>query len=184
MSSQPSPNNIEPVEIWSAIKGFEGFYEISTLGSVRSITRTVKNGNKTCTYHARILKQSIKTGYRSVCLCRDGRQYFPHIHRLLAQAFIPGSGQVVRHLDGDPKNNAISNLAWGSFSENENDKLLHGRRPLGESHPNSKINDDVVRKIRALKASGKSQLAIATMLGINRGVVGAVVRGQGWRHVQ
>lgn len=171
-------------EEWVSIEGFKGFYEINRLGDVRSITRTVKNGRKTCTYQSRILKQSCKAGYKSVCLCRDGKQYYLHIHRLLAKAFISGIGQVVRHLDGDPLNNSISNLAWGSFVDNENDKLLHGRRPRGETHPNSKITGDIVRKIRIFKSSGRSQLSIAAELGIGRGVVGTVVRDEGWRHIE
>ena len=97
---------------------------------------------------------------------------------------LPGIGEVVRHIDGDKGNSLPENLAWGSYKENEADKLRHGRRPMGEAHHNSKMKDGDVRKIRELHSRSFSQLKIAKALGLNRGVVGVVVRGEGWTHVE
>ena len=173
-------------ERWRQVLGFEGFYEVSNMGRVRSVCRLVNCLKGERVIEGRILKQRLgSSGYLSVMLSKGeaGETKTP-VHRLVAIAFIAEGGSIVRHLDGCATNNHASNLAWGTHADNEADKLRHGRRPMGEAHPNSKMTDGHVRKIRELSARGFSQLAIAKALGLNRGVVGYVVRGQAWNHVR
>ena len=175
----------EKRERWRPVLHWEGKYEVSDLGRVRSVARWVAARRGRRLIEGRVLAPYRKPeGYGRVELCDGPRQESHDLHRLVAYAFVAGAGDVVRHLDGDGSNNAASNLAWGSFADNEADKARHGRTPRGEAHPNSKMTDGHVRRIRELHARGLNQLQIAAALGLNRGVVGVVLRGEGWTHVE
>lgn len=99
--------------VWKPVVGFEGLYEVSSLGRVRN-----KKGE--------ILKQRIKrtncTCYKSVDLWKDGRYHKKYIHRLLAEAFIPNPDNLpmVNHKDEDGTNNFIDNLEWCTREYNVN----------------------------------------------------------------
>jgi len=108
-------------EIWKDIPGYEGAYQASSLGRIRSLDRYVncRSGYKRLA-RGRILRpgQYCKSGHVSVVLKR-GTGGKP-VHQLVALAFIGPrpEGADIRHLDGDPKNNAVSNLVYGSRTEN------------------------------------------------------------------
>jgi hypothetical protein len=109
---------------WAPAQGFESHYEVSSIGEVR---RTAPGrGART----GLVLTPEInERGYRSVKLRMDGARAKRWVHRLVCEAFHgkPPPGQVVRHLDGNPANNAASNLAWGTQAENAADTTAHGR---------------------------------------------------------
>ena len=118
---------------WLPIKGYEGLYEVSNLGEVRSLDRTVagKHPGTTSRRVGRILKPSVNPnfGYRSVGLWRNGRRELVGIHRLVMAAFVGPRpvGDHTRHLNGDPSDNRLENLAYGTPSENQMDRIRHGR---------------------------------------------------------
>lgn len=174
----------EKNERWRPVLGFDGLYEISNFGRVRSVSRWVKIGNGKRLSEGKIISQSLKSGYPTVCLCNRGIEQHRNVHRILAEAFISGSGDVVRHLDGDKLNCVEENLAWGSYSENEADKKGHGRSVFGESHSQSKLTIEKVRQIREMHKRGITQLSIAKSVGVGRGAVGCVIRGETWGHVE
>ena len=100
-------------EIWCPIKGYEGLYEVSDQGRVRSL----KSGKE------RILKPgSDKYGYLMVCLCKNGEKKNLLVHRLVAQAFIPNPDNLpqVNHKDENKTNNYVHNLEWCSSKYNAN----------------------------------------------------------------
>lgn len=102
-------------EEWKAIEGYEGLYEISNLGNVRSLNYRNKKG---C---IKIMNpKNTTTGYYNICLMKDKKKTYPKIHRLVAQAFIPNPDNkpIVNHIDGDKHNNAVSNLEWCTHKEN------------------------------------------------------------------
>ena len=107
---------------WKDINGFEGKYQISEDGRVRSIGRVVKNKCGTMTVNERILKPWIDTwGYKNVCLYNNGKCQSKKVHRLIAEAFVPPySGEQVNHIDGDKLNNSIENLEWCTNDYNIN----------------------------------------------------------------
>lgn len=115
---------------WVPIPGYEGTYEISERGSVRSLTRIVAvPPGRSRRAHGRVLAVHIdKRGYPGVNLWRDGKGKFVLIHRLLLLAFVrpPESGEECRHLDGNPANHSLDNLAWGTPSQNILDQVRHG----------------------------------------------------------
>jgi hypothetical protein len=108
---------------WREVAGFEGYYEVSSEGEVRSAMR--RKGSK-----GGVLKAgTTKDGYKLVSLWRDGRGLSCNVHRLVAAAFLGPcpAGMEVRHLDGDPANNVAANLRYGTSSENNWDIVAHGR---------------------------------------------------------
>ena len=110
-------------EVWKDIEGYEGLYQVSTCGNIKSLARIV-HSEKRGDYKIKekILKQSdTTTGYKKVELCKDNekRKSFK-VHRLVAQAFIPNPNNKpeVNHIDGNKINNNIDNLEWVTSSEN------------------------------------------------------------------
>lgn len=100
-------------EIWKPVPGYEGLYEVSNIGRVRSLKRNTTPG--------RILSQKISR-YDSVSLFKDGKQNYCSVHRLVWSAFngpIPDGAQV-NHIDENPHNNVLSNLNLMSPKENTN----------------------------------------------------------------
>jgi len=109
-------------EIWKPVVGFEGLYEVSNRGRVRSVDRKIlqKNG-RTRTKVGVVLKQFITNkGYPYVMVNKDYKQHLKTVHRLVAQAFIPNPNNypVVNHKDEDKTNNCVENLEWCTQSYN------------------------------------------------------------------
>lgn len=122
-------------EIWKPIPEFEGLYEVSNYGRVRSIDRTVKSSkNRVQFLKGRLKKASLSTsGYFKVCLYKDNKNYNKYIHRLVMLAFSSDKERdTVNHIDGNKLNNHISNLEWATFKENNNHAYLTGLND--ESH--------------------------------------------------
>lgn len=110
-------------EEWKQIKGYEGYYEISNLGRVKSIIRNpIRSRNRPTTKKENILKGSPNnSGYPSVTLTVDWKPKQLLIHRLVAIHFIPNPNNynVINHLDGNKTNFSISNLEWTTSSLNQ-----------------------------------------------------------------
>lgn len=105
---------------WRPVVGYEDFYEVSSEGQLRSLRRN------------RIMKGSPnEQGYLLVSLSRDGGFKTHAIHRVVAEAFLGSrpEGLETRHLDGNNTHNAVSNLAYGTKSENQRDRRTHGTDP-------------------------------------------------------
>lgn len=113
-------------EIWKDIKNYEGYYQISNLGNVRSVDRMVKGR-----YDNYYIKQgqlivpcyNKRVNIYEVHLKKDGQRKCCKIHRLVAEAFIPNDDPMIKttvnHKDGNRANNCVDNLEWCSYSENE-----------------------------------------------------------------
>ena len=114
---------------WRPVVGYEGRYEVSDDGRVRSLSRVVMRSNGAPqSVRARELIQCDFKGYRAVNLAMNGSAKVGLVHRLVASAFIGKGeiGQEVCHGDGTRTNNNASNLRWGSRSDNMQDALRHG----------------------------------------------------------
>lgn len=114
-------------EIWKDIPGFEGLYQVSNMGRVRSLSHITKCGNYTRTTSGRILKQNpdLRGGYFLVYLSKNGKVKCLKVHRLVASCFCDGyvKGYVVNHKDGNRQNNIYTNLEWCKQIENINHSI-------------------------------------------------------------
>ena len=136
------------------------------------------------------MKPSIwgKGGYATLKFQLGGsKEKTLHVHEVVCEAFHgpkPDWAECVRHLDGDPLNNAASNLAWGTYSENMADRKLHGTDHAGERAPMVKLTEQQVLDIRArYAAGGVSYAALGREYGVHRATIGLLVRRINWQHI-
>lgn len=175
------------IEIWKDIIGYEGKYQVSSTGAVRSLDRLVKNprGNgQLQPVKGVVLKQGNNLGYRQVRLC--GRTML--VHRLVLAAFVANTreGIQVNHKNGNRADNRIENLEWVTPREN----VLYSFRVLkrvplrGDKVGGAKFTDEKVRHIRrAYAAGGITQEQLAAQFGVMRRTIGKIVNRERWKHV-
>jgi len=124
---------IDNIEIWVDIIGFEGLYQVSNFGNVKSIDRTVKLGlSEKYIIGVTLIKLKVK-GYFRLGLCKNSNPTQLSVHRIVSINFIPNkeNKRCVNHNDGNKLNNLLSNLDWCTYSEN----TLHSIRILGNPKP-------------------------------------------------
>lgn len=144
-------------ENWREIPGYEGLYEVSDIGNVRSICRVVHYANgSTRTIQGKVLTKNLSNGYHAVTLSRNNSQKIFLVHRLVALLFLgsPKSNEVVNHKDGNKTNNAAINLEWCTQKENVRHAITH----LGvnyNNHPKRVIRSDG-RVFSSIKDAAKS----------------------------
>lgn len=126
-----------------------------------------------------------KGGYHNVNIQHDGRNRLVGVHALVLMAFVGPchDGMQCRHLDGNPTNNHVSNLAWGTRSENERDKILHGTDNRGEKNCGAKLTVADVLAIRARAANGELQSVIAKDFCVKQPAICRIVLRKTWTHV-
>ena len=113
---------------WKPVNGYEGLYEVSDSGDVRSCDRYIKTDIlhvKSRLIKGRILRQATKNnGYNAVDLCKEGKVKTTAVHRIVAEAFLPNPNglRFVNHKDSNRRNNSVCNLEWVTSSENR----MHG----------------------------------------------------------
>ena len=120
-------------EIWKPVVGWEGLYEVSDHGRVRSLDRAVRTkGGQTTVREGRVLRPAINSnGYKIVVVQAGERRSALRVHRLVLAAFVGPcpEGMQVCHGDGDRTNNSLGNLRYGTASENRIDSVVHGTHP-------------------------------------------------------
>lgn len=115
------------MERWKDISGYEGYYQVSDWGNVRSVDRVAANG---AWWPGKLLKTPLRSGYPCVDLSR-GTRMTVHVHVLVMLAFVGPrpEGMVICHFDGDPTNNHLANLRYDTHSSNMLDSVRHGTHP-------------------------------------------------------
>lgn len=149
-------------EIWLPIKGYEGLYDVSNFGRVRSVDRIIYKTSKNGKLYSSIRKGVIlslkpnekRNNYVEVGLCKEGVRTNLKVHRLVAIAFIPNPENKpdIDHIDGNPLNNNASNLRWVTKSENMKnpitvdrlrnsiDREKRGERMKGDLNPSRRFS--------------------------------------------
>lgn len=176
-------------DIWRDIPGFEGCYQASDAGMVRSLGRTVtyKDG-RIARVPGKVLTPAVDgRGYLVVNLSKDGRPRTFAVHVVIAVTFIgprPIGDIHVRHLDGDSQNNVLKNLKYGTRAENERDKILHGRTNRGARCGAAKLTEAQVRAIRTLLTdTDLPQREIAALFGVSDVTISQIRHRQRWVHL-
>ena len=175
-------------ENWRFVVGYEGLYEVSDQGRVRSLDRivTYAAGGRRL-FKGRILKAGHSKGYPRVNLYRDGKQSvkFALVHQLVLAAFVGPlpEGQEVRHYDGNRKNCSLGNLLYGTRSENYFDKYRHGKDVRGERHGMSFLSENDIKEIRRLCFQGFTQAEIARKFNVDPSHVSRINSREAWGHV-
>lgn len=144
-------------EVWKDIKDYEGLYQVSNLGNVRSL-----NYNHTNKVKVLIPKKNRKYWY--VCLHRNNKQYYHTIHRLVAETFIPNpeNKEQVNHIDGNKYNNNVDNLEWCTQTENIRHAMNTGLLKLrGADNPRSKsvqqldLDGNILKTYGSIREAGR-----------------------------
>ena len=172
-------------EEWRRVVGYEGLYEVSSHGRVKSVERISPQGHR---LRERIRKPYIdRYGYPAVNLCKNGIVKNIPVHRLVCTAWHENEDSLptINHIDGDKKNNAPDNLEWASHSQNIQHAFDTGlKKPsrvkrYGERNPHCKVSTRNIQKIRTLYATGKhTQKGLGAMFGIKQSQVGRIVRNE------
>jgi hypothetical protein len=175
-------------EIWKDIPNYEGLYQVSSLGRVKSLERRVKNKDSFRKVRERILSSNDNgSGYLCVQLSRKLKRENLLIHRLVAICFVknPKNLPIINHKDGVKTNNAPENLEWCTQMDN----IVHSIKnklvdQKGEKHHSSKLKKEDVIKIRELyKKNHLGYAKIGLLFNVSWGCVRNIVKRKTWNHV-
>lgn len=164
---------------WRDVVGCGGNYRISNFGAVWSKPRRMVEGG--------FLEPSSRPyGHQTVHLTyADGKRKIVFVHRLVLEAFVgppPTPEHQCRHLDGNPRNNRVENLAWGTPAENNHDMDRHGTRMLGDNHAHTKVTSDLVAELRSGPHTQARCREYAKRLGMHPGSIYNIIKGKRRTH--
>lgn len=164
-------------ELWRDIPGYEGHYQASDQGRIKSLKHNKE----------RILSQCVRFGgYLFVNLSFNKTYRGLGINRLVLQAFEGKRSKEFQasHLNGNNKDNRLSNLKWESPSENNCRKREHGTIVRGSKQCLSKLTEKDVMTIRQLLRGNKKQAEIAGLFNVNQTAISKINTGKTWKHLE
>lgn len=177
-------------EIWKPIPGFEGVYEASSFGRIKTLKRVYTSGRNNS--HVRVQEEKIlkfrtdKDGYFRVKLMKDGSAYYRRVARIVCMTFHsnPDNLPIVNHKDGNKQNDHIDNLEWTTFSGNTQHAFDNGLIDVcrGEKHQWSKLTESQVEEIINLykEHPNLSFKEVGNLYGVSGGAISKIVRGERW----
>jgi len=176
-------------EKWKAIKGYEGYYEVSNFGRVKGLDRIVNSSNiKGRIQRGKVLQPIMSNGYRFVNLNKKNKNVKSKISRLVASHFVENlhSKPEVNHMDGNKTNDNAWNLEWCTSSENS--QHAHDIKLCkmdGENHPQSRLNNMKVKVIRHLKEINPrlSGARVAKIFQVHPQTIYSVLSGKSWKNI-
>jgi hypothetical protein len=180
-------------EYWVDIRGYEGYYQVSNYGNVRSLDRVItEQTGKTQTLKGRILKpHTNSSGYYQINLNRKSIRTTFAIHQLVAQAFLDNrsSKPLVNHINGIKTDNNVNNLEWATYSENLEHAYKNRLRravktnEVASKNYKRKLTEQQVREIKLLIAAKSLTLKqIANQYDVGRSTIGSIKSGRNWSH--
>lgn len=167
-------------EQWLPIPGYEGLYSASNLGRIRSHGRTVKRGNGFLSVPDKIMKTpSDGKGYAHFNARKNGRTKTLWVHIVMMEAFVgprPENNDI-RHLDGNPSNNSLENLSYGTRAQNIGDAKKHGTFPVLEKRPGAKLT---TQKAIEIAKSEETADVLAARYGVGTQAITDIRSGRNW----
>jgi hypothetical protein len=169
-STEPAGESTPIDGMWRPIPGYVGYW-VTRSGMIRGPRGAMR-------------PMVSDDGYRYIFATRPGvpRKLFLHRAVLMAWVGLPAVGQVGRHLNDNPSDNWVGNLAWGTTQDNANDKIRNGRQPRGELSATAKLTEADVREIRRLHGS-MSLRALAAKFDVSHTAIRRAATGMKWGHV-
>lgn len=183
------------MEQWLSIAGYEGLYEVSSLGRVRSLDRTVWRRSRCGNEYPWLRPGRILRQYRQSDAPKMWRRYWQinlvgndgvtrhrHVHLLVARAFLGPcpEGQQVRHGPAGSLVNTVDNISYGTAAENQADRERDGTSNRGGRNPMAKLTEPEVQRIRLRYQAGERQKHLATEFGVSRSTISMIVSGRRW----
>ena len=177
--------------VWKDIPDFEGLYQVSNMGRVRSLDRVVTCSDGSMRkYKGRVLKLQVDktTGYEYLTLSNDGKRDTKKVHRLVLETFKPHVNMndlEVNHMDGNKLNNHLTNLEWVTARDN----ILHAHdlgliKNRGEDSPRAKLSKADVLEILQRLDTGEMHKDIGLDYGVSRRCITDINTGRRWRAVK
>lgn len=176
----------EKNEVWVPIPGYEGLYEASSRGALRSLDRRGKHGKGFALKRGKTLSQALMpSGYRYASLSKDGVLAQFSVHRLVCMSFIGERppGHDICHYDGDRANNHIENLRYDTKKANAQDKRRHSTNNDGDTNPRAKLIAKQVLEIFARCEEGEDQHSLAKEYEISSVTINHIATGRTWGSV-
>lgn len=170
-------------EEWRDIPGWEGLYQASSFGQVRSVPRERlvqrSAGIVRVRYKGRLLRQDLnkETGYFQVKLVDGARRRTYTVHSVVCLSFngAAPTGQEAAHNDGDKGNNAARNLRWSTHADNNADQATHGTRAKWDKMPHAKLTEAQTAEIRKSREVGQR---LAERYGISASLICMIRKGR------
>lgn len=162
---------VKEPEIWAPMHGYEDTYNISTLGRIKRIRKA--RGAVV----GRITEGALQCkGYKTFSIPPNT---YILVHTLVAKTFLgpPPPGSQVRHLNGIRTDNRLRNLIWGTPSENQMDRVIHGTSNRGEQHPNKKLT---TKEILEIRHSNNSVRTLAARYKVSKSTVKDILSRRTW----
>lgn len=170
------------MEEWKDIEGYEGFYQVSSLGFIRSLDRYIEcSDGRIYLCKGRVLSffKGTTCNYKSVQLSRDNAPRKFMVHRLVAKAFLGLTDEEkleVNHKDGNTSNNQLSNLELVSRQQNIDHAIATGlKHDYGENHVHAKLTNAQATEARKLWHDGMRQKDIAIKFGVSKQTINNIV---------
>jgi hypothetical protein len=173
-------------EIWLPVLGYEGLYEVSNMGEVRSLDRIVPHFEETFLRKIKarkLLKTFDKQGRNYVTFSKNGKTNKVRVHIIVATHFIGErpKGLDICHNDGNPSNNCVTNLRYDTKKANMKDMICHGNSQRGERNYNTIATTEQIFKIRRLRKDGLIYKDICIQVGLSFDLVAKVCQGRSWK---
>lgn len=176
-------------EIWKPVKGYEGLYEVSNYGKIKSLRRWSGSCYKKETELS--TKRLSKDGYVRIALSKDNKKHETKMHRIVAEHFIENlnNKQTVNHIDGNKLNNRVDNLEWADRHE----QLVHAyslglkKSIRGTDNNQSKLTKEDVEYIREnykRQSTEFGTVALSKKYGVSNRVIGLITRGLSYKNVK
>lgn len=171
------------MEEWRPVVGFEGFYEVSSLGRIRGLDRVDAGGRR---WKGRMMSLTPDSSGYLGCTLRNGRGKYVRACQAVARAFLgprPLPNWQVAHGPNGQQDNCVSNLRWTSQLENARDRIRHGTQLRGTRIHTNTLSEIDVERIRDLRRSGETLVAIGAWMGTHCSNVSQIARRRTWTHV-
>ena len=165
-------------EIWKDVPGYEGIYQVSNLGRIKSMSRIRVNGRAKILTKDKILLSKTLNDYVKIGMTHK----YVLAHRLIAKAFIPNPDNKpqVNHINGIKHDNRVENLEWVTASENAIHSSKNKLSKTGEKHWKSKLSEKDIKDIRSSKLK---QCELAKIYNIKQSTISQIILRRTWKYI-